>query len=82
MNAALKLAATFAQKERVSELRDMWQLYKVSIQIYNDPTISQDQKQQNLISSPKFISLLNNLANDPIHANTVMWIKNHFSVKG
>jgi hypothetical protein len=82
MNDALTLAQTAEQKQRVKKLRDMWQVYKAAIEIYNDPSISTNQKQQILLSSHKFVALLNSLAGDALHADSIKWIKGYLSIKG
>lgn len=82
INDALNLAETTGQKQRIKELRDMWQVYKAAIEIYNDPSIPANQKQQNLLSSSKFTALLNSLANDPVHSDSIKWIKDYLGIKG
>lgn len=81
MNEAYKLTETEIQKKRVSELLEMWQLYKLAIQLYQDPSVPESQKQAHLSNSSRFVAMLNKLSNDPIHADSIKWIKGHLKIQ-
>lgn len=82
INNALTLSETTQQKQRVSKLKDMWQLYKMAIEIYKDPAVPENKRQQNLLQSSQFIALLNSLENDPFHVDSIKWIKQYLNIKG
>ena len=75
INKAYELAGTDFQKQRVSKLKEMWQLYRLAIILYQDKSVSQDLKQKSLLKSSEFTELLNKLQNDPLHAQSIQWIK-------
>ena len=80
MNEAYKLARTDLQKQRVSKLRDMWKLYRLAIILYQDKSIPNELKQQTLFKSSEFNLLLNKLQNDPLHAQSIEWIKESLKI--
>jgi hypothetical protein len=75
LNEAFNLAETSMQKQRISELEKMWQVYKTAYLIYNDSSITENKKRQNLVTSPEFLGVLKNLKNDPLYAQTIQWIE-------
>jgi hypothetical protein len=81
MNDAYNLSESDVQKERVSELLQMWQLYKLAIQLYQNPSVPENKKQEYLSQSPEFIAMLNKLSNDPMHADSTKWIKGQLKIK-
>lgn len=81
INEAYELAGTPLQKQRVSELREMWKIYKMAAKIYKDPTIPPNKKQQNLSDSPSFLALLNQIGSDPIHSESIKWIRLELKIK-
>lgn len=80
IDQAYKLAETDLQKARVSKLRDMWKLYRMAVIIYQSKSVSKQKMQEYLSKSPEFIQLLNKLEKDPLHTESIKWIKNNLKI--
>lgn len=70
MEDAIQLAGTPEEKQRVLELSKMWQLYKTAIVIYQRSGFTNKAKTNQLKTSSDFLSVLNNLQNDPLYNQT------------
>ena len=75
MNEAYALAKTNLQKQRVFKLKEMWQLYRLAIILYQDKSVPKELKQQHLFKSSEFVLMLNKLQEDPLHAQSIEWIR-------
>lgn len=75
MNEAYALTETELQKQRVYKLKEMWQLYRLAITFYKDRSVPKELRQQTLSKSSEFIALLNKLQKDPLHTQSIEWIK-------
>lgn len=81
MEEAYSLAGTARQKQRVSELKVMWKVYKTALETYKYNKLSLNKKEETLLTSPEFLSLLDNLENDPLHSQSVKFIKLELHLK-
>ena len=81
INAAYSLAFSEPQKQRVQKLLEMWQIYKTAINLWQQSKLPTNKKNDSLINSTEFISLLNNLENDPIHSLSIQRIKMALNIK-
>jgi len=81
MNLAYQLAGTDLQKQRVSKLLEMWNIYKIAMILYQKSDLPENKRQQALSSSPAFLTLLNNLEKDPLHSLSIQRIKMGLNIK-
>lgn len=75
MNQAYELAETDLQKARVSKVRDMWKLYRLAVLLYQENPGTGSSKQKAMFKSSEFISQVEKLRKDPLHAQSIQYIK-------
>lgn len=73
INSAFQLSGTDLQKQRVGKLLEMWKIYKMAIELYQQSNTS--NKKTILSTSPEFAELLNSLQRDPLHSLSIQRIK-------
>ena len=81
LNAAYSLSLTQYQKQRMKKLLEMWQIYKTAINLWQQSSLSMTNQYDSLRNSAQFVSLLNNLENDPLHSLSIQRIKMSLQIK-